>query len=171
MSFWRQNFSLNILLLIWYLLLLSRVGVRVTYKRGFWIGWLDLLQLIRSQLGTAGSYSSIAILHTFQFTVIHALGFSVFTSRILATDLSQSHCHFKSQMKSCLRRLISFLSIFCYCQFRRLDSNSSSPKLIYWKAGVSKLDSSLPTRLLFCSSEHFFISTLYGPLRKHIPYC
>jgi hypothetical protein len=28
----------------------------------------------------------------FQFTVAHALGFFVFTSRILATDLSQSHC-------------------------------------------------------------------------------
>jgi hypothetical protein len=32
-------------------------------------------------------YGAIAILHTFQFTVTHALGFSVFTSRILATDL------------------------------------------------------------------------------------
>jgi hypothetical protein len=35
-------------------------------------------------------YSSIAVLHTFQFTVTHALGFSVFTSRILATDISLS---------------------------------------------------------------------------------
>jgi hypothetical protein len=33
-------------------------------------------------------YSAIAVLHTLQFTVTHALGFSVFTSRILATDLS-----------------------------------------------------------------------------------
>jgi hypothetical protein len=32
-------------------------------------------------------YSAIAALHTLQFTVTHALGFSVFTSRILATDL------------------------------------------------------------------------------------
>jgi hypothetical protein len=31
-------------------------------------------------------YSAIAILHTFQFTVTHELGFSVFTSRIQATD-------------------------------------------------------------------------------------
>jgi hypothetical protein len=31
--------------------------------------------------------SAIAILHTLQLTVTHALGFSVFTSRILATDL------------------------------------------------------------------------------------
>jgi hypothetical protein len=31
-------------------------------------------------------YSAIADLHTLQFTVTHAIGFSVFTSRILATD-------------------------------------------------------------------------------------
>jgi hypothetical protein len=40
-----------------------------------------------TQLGTTGNYSAIADLHTLQFTVTHALGFSVFTSRILATDL------------------------------------------------------------------------------------
>jgi hypothetical protein len=33
-------------------------------------------------------YSAIADLHTFQFTVAHALGFSVFTSHLLATDLN-----------------------------------------------------------------------------------
>jgi hypothetical protein len=32
-------------------------------------------------------YSAIADLHTLQLTVAHALGFSVFTSRILATEL------------------------------------------------------------------------------------
>jgi hypothetical protein len=63
---------------------------------GFWIVWLDLLHLINSQLGTTGYYSAIADLHTLEFTVAHALEFSVFISRILATDLSQSHCHLKS---------------------------------------------------------------------------
>jgi hypothetical protein len=33
-------------------------------------------------------YSAIADLHTLQFTVAHALGFFVFTSRLLATDLN-----------------------------------------------------------------------------------
>jgi hypothetical protein len=33
-------------------------------------------------------YSAIADLHTFQFTTAHALGFSVSTSRLLATDLN-----------------------------------------------------------------------------------
>jgi hypothetical protein len=34
--------------------------------------------------------SAVAILHTFQFTVTHSLGFSVFTSRILETDCNSS---------------------------------------------------------------------------------
>jgi hypothetical protein len=33
-------------------------------------------------------YSAIAYLHTFQFIVVHALGFSVSTSRLLARDLN-----------------------------------------------------------------------------------
>jgi hypothetical protein len=33
-------------------------------------------------------YSAIPDLHTFQFTVEHALGFSVSSSRLLATDLN-----------------------------------------------------------------------------------
>jgi hypothetical protein len=67
-------------------------------------------------------YSAIAILHILQFTVTHEVGFSVFTSRILTTDLLQSHCNFKSHMKSYFPSLISFLPLFCNCQFRRLDS-------------------------------------------------
>jgi hypothetical protein len=54
-------------------------------------------------------YSAIAILHTFQITVTRALGLSVFTSRILSTDLSQSHCNFKSHMKSSFLNLIPIL--------------------------------------------------------------
>jgi hypothetical protein len=40
-----------------------------------------------TQFGTTGNYSAIADPHTLQFTVTQALRFSVFTSRILATDL------------------------------------------------------------------------------------
>jgi hypothetical protein len=32
-------------------------------------------------------YGAIAVLHTLQFTVTHALGFPIFTCRILTTDL------------------------------------------------------------------------------------
>jgi hypothetical protein len=41
-----------------------------------------------SQLELIFNYNAIAILRTFQFTVAHALGLSVFTSRILATELN-----------------------------------------------------------------------------------
>jgi hypothetical protein len=37
-------------------------------------------------------YSAIADLHNLQFAVTHALGFSVFTSRLPVTELKQSHC-------------------------------------------------------------------------------
>jgi hypothetical protein len=60
-------------------------------------------------------YSAIADLHTLQFIVTHALGFSAFTSLIQATDFIRV-CHFKSYMKSSLRRLIPFLPLFCNCQ-------------------------------------------------------
>jgi hypothetical protein len=53
-------------------------------------------------------YSAIADLHAFQFIVTQELGFSVFRSRILATDLLQSSCNFKSHMKSSLHRLFPF---------------------------------------------------------------
>jgi hypothetical protein len=57
-------------------------------------------------------YNTIFILHTLQFTVAHALGFPVFNSRILAKDLSQFHCNFKSHMKSPLHGLTPFLPFF-----------------------------------------------------------
>jgi hypothetical protein len=60
----------------------------VTYKKGFGLDdWVY-----------TGNYSAIADLHTLQFTVTYALGFSAFTRRIQATDLQQSHCHFKSHI-------------------------------------------------------------------------
>jgi hypothetical protein len=49
------------------------------------------------------------------------LGFSVFTSRLLAMGLSQSHWHFKSHVMSSLHCLIPLLPLFCSCQFQRLD--------------------------------------------------
>jgi hypothetical protein len=52
-----------------------------------WIGWLCLLTAYTHTTRDYRQYSAIAILHTLHFTVTHALGFSVFTSRILATDL------------------------------------------------------------------------------------
>jgi hypothetical protein len=51
---------------------------------------IGFIHTFYTQLGTTGNYSAIIHLRNLQFTVTHALGFSVFTSRILATDLSVS---------------------------------------------------------------------------------
>jgi hypothetical protein len=93
----------------------------MTNNNGFWIGFIDTYTF--TQFGTTGKYSAIAILQIFQLTVAHALGFSVFTSRILATDLSQSRCNFKSHMKSSLHRIIPFLP-FLLLPIPRLDSTT-----------------------------------------------
>jgi hypothetical protein len=77
----------------------------------FWIGLDDWIYctLYTHTLRDYRQYSAIAILHTFQFTVSQALGLSVFISRILAIDLSQSHCNFNSHMKPSWHSLIPFL--------------------------------------------------------------
>jgi hypothetical protein len=75
-----------------------------------------------THFGNTGNYCDIDYIHTSQFTAEHALVFSVFTCRILAKDLSQSHCNLKSHMKSSLHSLIHFLSLFYNCQFRSLYS-------------------------------------------------
>jgi multidrug efflux pump subunit AcrB len=67
------------------------------------IEFIDTYTCTFTQFGTTGNYNTIAILHTFQLTLAHALGFSAFISLILTTDLSQelslqitmkSSCHF-----------------------------------------------------------------------------
>jgi hypothetical protein len=72
----------------------------------------------------------------FQFTIAHALGLSVFTSCILTMDLSQSHCNFKSHMKSSCHSLIPFLPLFYKCQLN---------SIVGW---CLKLDSVLLTTML-----------------------
>jgi hypothetical protein len=48
------------------------------------IGFIDTLY--NHTTHTYKKYSAVADLHTFQFTVAHALGLSVSTSRVMATD-------------------------------------------------------------------------------------
>jgi hypothetical protein len=49
------------------------------------IGFIDILH---APLRTTINYSTVADLHNLQFTVTYTLGFSVFTSHILATDFN-----------------------------------------------------------------------------------
>jgi hypothetical protein len=52
-------------------------------------------------------YSVIADLHTFQFTVAHALGFSVSTSRLLATDLNNGYVFTVSTLSVSWQRILT----------------------------------------------------------------
>jgi hypothetical protein len=106
------------------------VSVRgsVTNNIGFWIWWLNLLDTYTfTQFGTTGNFSAIAILYTFQLTITHALGFPVFTSRILATDLSQSHYNFKSHMKPSWHCLIPFFTFVQLPIPRLLSTTTNNP--------------------------------------------
>jgi hypothetical protein len=72
---------------------------RITYKTGSeLVDWIYYTYTFTTR--DYRQYSAIVDFHTLQFTVTHALGFSVFTGRILATSLYQSHCHFNSHVKS-----------------------------------------------------------------------
>jgi hypothetical protein len=139
-------------------------GVRVIYKMGSglydWIYWY----LIHSTRNYR-QFQHYRYSHTLQFTVTHALGFSVFTSRILATDFITALLALRITHEVFFSQPNSFLPLFCNDQFRySTHFNSSAPKLISWQAGVSKLDSSLHWT---ASTELFFITTLHGPHRKH----
>jgi hypothetical protein len=79
------------------------------------------------------------------------LGLSAFTSRILATGLSQSHCNFKLHMKPSFHILIHFLPLFWNCQFRRLDSIQFLCSQAHIPAGW-RLETQLSSIPLFPSS-------------------
>jgi hypothetical protein len=137
---------------------MSHVGV--TYKTG--LGVVGFIVPYTFTTRDYRQYSSIAIVHTSQFTVTHALGFPVFTSRVLATDLSQSHRNLKSHVKSSCHS--PFLPLFCNCQFRRLDSIQFLCSQAHILAGWH-LEARLST--VCCSIEFFFITTLHKPQGKH----
>jgi hypothetical protein len=69
---------------------------------GVWVSDWIYQPLIQSLNYSHYTDSAIGDLHNLQFTGTHALGFSVFTSRILATKLKLSHCDliFESHVKS-----------------------------------------------------------------------
>jgi hypothetical protein len=75
----------------------------VKNNNGFWIGWLELLHLIHSHSSGLQAIIALLLFYTLSSPPLHTLRFSIFTSRILATDLSEelslqitkkSSCHF-----------------------------------------------------------------------------
>jgi hypothetical protein len=123
------------------------------------LSWFTALYTF-TQLGCTCNYSDIADLHTLEFTVIHALRFSVFISGILATDLSQSHFHFKSHMKSSLHSLIHFLLFLLQLPIPKTRLNS-----------IPLIPSSYLGRLASRNSTlHFLFSTVLYCWTLHYTY-
>jgi hypothetical protein len=67
--------------------------------RGICVTNIQVLDQMIGFIGTSviisvnyNQYSAIADLHNLQFTVTHALGFSVFSSCVLVMELKESHC-------------------------------------------------------------------------------
>jgi hypothetical protein len=108
-SFWHISIPTE-LSRFFQLRVLSYVGVPAWLIIRVWIGWLDLLHLFHKHLENTDNYSAIDILHSLQFIVANALGFSVFISPVPATDFSPSDRNFTSH-KVFISRPNYFLAI------------------------------------------------------------
>jgi hypothetical protein len=125
-------------------------------NNGFQFGWLDLLAPWLQILLITLKYSALAGLHTFQFTVAHALGFQVFTSRLLATDLNTENSTSNHYEVFLLFRLQSL-----------------------WNLGIKNSSGLTPpayNRLVtawteLASAFTYLISTLHRHHEKHRLYC
>jgi hypothetical protein len=116
----------------------------------YWIYW----HVINTQPRSTGNCSAFAILHSVQFTVTHFLGFSVFNSHILATDLCQSHCNFKSYMKS------SFHSLITFFHYSAIANSVDSIKFLYspqlnWNFLYNQFATTQKTQPLYCWGDLF----------------
>jgi hypothetical protein len=143
----------------------------VTYKTGFGLNdWINCILYIHT-FPDYKQYSAITILHTFKFTVTHTLGFSVFTSRILATDFSQPHYHFKSHRKSSLHSLIHLLP---FLQLPILKTRLNSIPLLSssYPGRLASRNPTLLSRLLARSCLLcLFITPRHEPHRKDTLCC
>jgi hypothetical protein len=102
--------------------------------------------------------STVVDLHTFQFTIAHTLGFSVFIL-LSKRQISNSLTVISNQESSC-HSLIPFLPLFCNCQFRRLHSFQYQAHILTdWHPETWLFT-------LWCSIKSFFITTLHGPHGK-----
>jgi hypothetical protein len=88
--------------------------------------------------------TALSLVHTFQFTVVHALGFSVSTSRLLATDL---HSETSTQITTSITLKIFQLHFQYHCNVAHIKSStshntSSQADLLYYSVDL------VPLRLL-----------------------
>jgi hypothetical protein len=144
---------------------LSRVSVTLDWVLDWMIGFIAPYTFTTRDYG---QYSAISNLHTLQSTVTHAVGFAVFISRILATDLLHFLCNFRSHMKSSAQST-SFLAVILQLQIPKTRLNSIPLLQSSYPGRLASRNSTLHCGLLLCYiAEHFFITTLHGPRRKQL---
>jgi hypothetical protein len=127
---------------------MSRVGVTIN---GFWIGRFYLLTPYSQTRNCRQLYSAIADLHTLRFTVTHSLGFSVFTSRILATDFITASLSLQITHEIFFAKPNSFLAIILQLPIPKSRLSS-----------IPMFSSSYPGRLASRNSTLFSWSLLYN---------
>jgi hypothetical protein len=112
-------------------------------------------------------YSAITDLHTLQFTVAHALGFSVFSSRILATDFTTVSLSLQITHEVFFVPPKSFLAIILQLPIPKTRINSIPHILAGWRPDTRLF--TLLTARLYCRT--LLVTTLHGPRSKHSFYC
>jgi hypothetical protein len=107
-------------------------------------------------------YSDVADLHIFQFTVVHALGFSVYTSRILATDLNTGTITWNYY-----EVVLSFSSsITLDCRLTRTRPNSPIQSLLCCIPILLVMDS-----VLISATNRFPLYSLGSDIMENTFYC
>jgi hypothetical protein len=91
-------------------------------------------------------YSAIADLHTLQFTVAHAIGFSVLTSRILATDLNTG-----TNISNHYEVFLPLLVQSPWNIGTQLKLFLATSELVLYSCGTDNAEN---TVLLLCSADH-----------------
>jgi hypothetical protein len=135
-----------------------------TYKTGFGLDdWIYCTLYIH----TVRDYRQYnATLHTSQFTVTHALGFSVYTSRILATDFIEVSLLLQIILEDFFSQPNSFLPMILQLS---TQFNFPAPELISWQAGVSKLSSSESESYVTTDGQSASLSWYKAPIRSLRP--
>jgi hypothetical protein len=150
---------------VFLIIVLSHAWVGAWHKMGFglddWIYYI--LYIHNSGLQVIQCYCCSTHFPVHCYTHTHTLGFSVFTSCLLETDLSV--CNFKSHMKSSLHHLILFLALIPQLPIPKTRLHST-PLLPSSYAGrlESRPFTSNSTTVLFSTWSHFLTVPFYNPL-------
>jgi hypothetical protein len=142
---------------------------RGDYRRGF--GLVNRFIAILYTVRGATVDTALSLLYTHYSSPLHTHCDSKSSLAVSWQRIYQSHCNYKSHIKSSFHSLIPLLPLFCNCQFRRLDSIQIPLLPSSYSGRLASGNSTLHFRILFCTAQHFFITILHVPRIKHSLYC